>query len=393
MNAPELLDIVKSGESSKVQFKREFDNQEKIAAEMIAMSNAKGGMIIFGVEDKTGNIVGLDYAALQNIGNRIATTANDLVKPQAFITTEILTIDTESGRKKVLIVYIEEGTAKPYKDNNGIIWIKQGGDKRKLTDNNEIMRLFQQSGMIYVDEMIVPGTSEADINKEKVTDYLKRLIQYSEESENIPKDDVLYQNLNIIKKSNLTLGGLLFFAKDPQRYTPAFHVKAVSFYGNSLGGLHYRDSRDIIGVIPEIFRESMLFFKQNLRHEQKGQNFNSVGILEISEIALEELIQNALIHRDYTKNAPIRLMVFDNRIEIVSPGCLPNSLSVEKIKLGNAAIRNNLLAVYSSKLMKYRGFGTGIVRALKEQPNIEFVNDVEGEQFIVKIHREQIGNM
>jgi len=287
MNAPELLDIVKSGKSSKVQFKREFDNQEKIAAEMIAMSNAK-------------------------------------------------------------------------------------------------------CGMIYTDEMIVPGTSEVDINKEKVTDYLKRLIQYSEESENIPNDDVLYQNLNIIKKSNLTLGGLLFFAKDPQRYTPAFQVKAVAFYGNSLGGLHYRDSRDIVGVIPEIFRESMLFFKQNLRHEQKGQNFNSVGILEISEIALEELIQNALIHRDYTKNAPIRLMVFDNRIEIVSPGCLPNSLSVEKIKLGNAAIRNNLLAVYSSKLMKYRGFGTGIVRALKEQPGIEFVNDVEGEQFIVKIPREQV---
>jgi predicted HTH transcriptional regulator len=202
--------------------------------------------------------------------------------------------------------------------------------------------------------------------------------------------DVLYQNLNIIKNSKLTLGGLMFFAKYPQKYRPAFCIRAVSFYGNSIGGMHYRDSRDIVGVIPELFRESMLFFKQNLRHEQKGQDFNSTGILEISEIALEELVQNAIIHRDYAKSSPIRLMIFDDRIEITSPGCLPNSLTIENIKLGNAVIRNNLLASYASKLIKYRGFGSCIVRALNEQPNIEFINDVQGEQFIVKIPREQV---
>ena len=121
MNAAELLDIVKSGETSRVQFKREFDNQEKIAAEMIAMSNAKGGMIIFGVEDKTGDIAGLDYGRLQNTGNRVATIAGDLVKPPVYITTEVVSIDSETAQKKVLIVYIDEGTAKPYKDNNGTI--------------------------------------------------------------------------------------------------------------------------------------------------------------------------------------------------------------------------------------------------------------------------------
>ncbi len=144
----------------------------------------------------------------------------------------------------------------------------------------------------------------------------------------------------------------------------------------------------MVGTIPELFQESMLFFRQNLKHVQKGQDFNSVGILEISEIALQELVQNAFIHRDYTKNAPIRLAIFDDRVEIVSPGCLPNSLTVENIKLGNAVVRNNLVASYSSKLMKYRGFGSGIIRAINEQPNIELTNDVEGEQFCVLIRRE-----
>lgn len=387
MNETELLDIIKCGETSSVQFKREFDNQDKIAAEIIAMANTKGGMIIFGIEDKTGSIVGLDYANLQSANNKISTIANDLVKPQIYIFTEIVSFEIDAEKKNILLVSIDEGIAKPYKDKNGTIWIKQGTDKRKLTDNDQIMRLFQQSGKVFVDEMVVADTNIEDIDRKKVEDYIKRVTKNSDEYMKI-SDNVLYQNLHIIKKNNLTLGGLLFFSYEPRKYRPVFCVKAVSFYGNSIGGLNYRDSRDMTGTIPEMFRESMSFLKMNLRHEQKGQNFNSVGILEISEIALEELVQNALIHRDYTRNSPIRIMIFDNRVEIISPGCLPNSLTVENIKLGTAVVRNNLLASYASKLIKYRGLGSGIVRAIEEQSNIEFINDVEGEQFIVKIPRE-----
>jgi len=386
MNTIELLDIISSGETSKIQFKKEFDNQEKIATEMIAMSNAKGGMIIFGIEDKTGNIVGLDYANLQIIGNKLATIANDLVKPSIYITTEVISIDNETVQKKVLLVYIDEGIAKPYKDNNGTIWIKQGADKRKLTDNNEQIRLFQQSGIIYVDELIVANTSIESIDKAKVDEYIKQILKKTKKGKVI-QNNVLYKNLNIIKDSKLTLGGLLFFAKEPQKYKPTFCVKAISFFGNSIGDSNYRDSRDIIGTIPSLFKESILFFKQNLRYLQKGQNFNRPGIFEISETALEELLQNALIHRDYSKNAPIRLMIFDNRIEIVSPGCLPNSLTIESIKVGNAVVRNNLLTSYCSKLMNYKGFGSGIIRSINVQPNIEFINDVEGEQFKAIIPR------
>jgi len=125
-----------------------------------------------------------------------------------------------------------------------------------------------------------------------------------------------------------------------------------------------------------MFEEAMSFFSSNLHAVQDGQNFNSTGKLEISQIALEELLQNALVHRDYSKNSPIRIMIFDNRIEIVSPGTLPNSLTIENIKMGNAVVRNNLLVSYCSKLMQYRGFGSGITRALEVQPDIEMINDM-----------------
>ncbi len=388
MNTLELLNIIASGETSTVQFKERLDNDTSIAAEMIAMSNTKGGIILFGIKDKTGDIIGLGYEQLQATSNKLATIASDFIKPQIFITTEVITISgNESGDKNILVVTVSEGIAKPYKDKNGTIWIKQGPDKRKLTDNNEQARLFQQSGILYTDELIVPHTSIADINISKVEQYIISIQKHGIE-ENRAITEILLKNLNILRNNQLTLGGLLFYGNAPQQYRPAFCIKAVSFFGNSIGGTDYRDSKDIIGTIPEMFEEAMSFFSSNLHAVQDGQNFNSTGKLEISQIALEELLQNALVHRDYSKNSPIRIMIFDNRIEIVSPGTLPNSLTIENIKMGNAVVRNNLLVSYCSKLMQYRGFGSGITRALEVQPDIEMINDVEGEQFKVIIPRK-----
>lgn len=388
MNAIELLDIISTGETSKVQFKKEIDNDDSIAAELIAFSNSKGGKILFGIEDKKGTVLGLDYLQLQSYNNRIATIANDKVKPQIFLFTEVVSIPSETDEKKILVVEVSEGIAKPYKDKNGAIWIKQGSDKRRLTDNNEQIRLFQQSGILYLDEMIIPQTTIDDINFSKVEEYVKA-IQKRETDEKIEISETLLTNLNILKDKRLTLGGLLFFANNPQKYRPAFCVKAISFFGNSIGGTDYRSNKEIVGTIPEIFEETMSFFNANLQHVQDGQNFNKTGKLEVSQTALEELLQNALVHRDYSKNSPVRVMIFDDRIEITSPGSLPNSLTIENVKMGNAVVRNNLLVSYCSKLMNYRGFGSGITRALEAQPNIELINDSEGEQFRVIIPRPE----
>ena len=384
MNSLELLDIISSGETSRVQFKKQLNNQDGFAAEMIAMANSKGGDILIGVEDKTGKVVGLDYRELQSIGSTIANIATNLVKPQIFPTTEVVNVDMGREVKKVLVVHVEEGIAKPYKDRNGTIWIKQGSDKRRLTDNNEQLRLFQHSGLVYIDEMIVPGTSVSDIDKDKVEEYLKKI----EDSDTDIPEEQLYVNLNILKEGQMTLGGLLFFAKDPQKYRPSFCIKAVSFFGNDIAGNDYRGSKDIIGTIPEMFEQAMGFFNTYLEHKQKDQNFNTTGQLEISPVALEELLQNALTHRDYSKNAPVRLLIFDDRVEIISPGALPNSLTVENIKMGNTVVRNNLVVSFSSKLMKYRGLGSGVRRALKEHPDTELINDTDGEQFISVLKRE-----
>lgn len=390
MNAIELIDIISAGETSKVQFKQEMDD-DKFAAEMIAMSNSKGGVILVGVKDKTGEILGLSYEQLQSYNNRLGNIANDKIKPQIFISTEVVSIASETGENKILVVYINEGTNKPYKDNSGTIFIKQGSDKRKLIDNSEIMRLFQQSSNLFADEMEVYDTSIDDIDERLFADYFKKEFKVTYQEKGLTYEEALRAK-RVLRNDKVSLAGLLFFGRDPQNIKPAFTIKTVSFFGNDIAGVSYRNKpEDLKGTIPELFKQSMDFMRSNLQHRQQGQEFNSVGILEISEIVLTELLQNALIHRDYFKNAPIKIMIFDDRVEIVSPGKLPNSLTIDDIKFGNTVIRNNQIAMFATHTMPYSGLGSGIKRAVAHKPDIELINDVDGEQFIVRIPRVQQG--
>lgn len=390
MNAIELIDIISAGETSKVQFKQEMDD-DKFAAEMIAMSNSKGGVILVGVKDKTGEILGLSYEQLQFYNNRLGNIANDKIKPQIFISTEVVSIASETGENKILVVYINEGTNKPYKDKSGTIWIKQGSDKRRLIDNSEIMRLFQQSSNLFADEMEVYDTTIDDIDERLFADYFKKEFKVTYQKKGLTYEEALRAK-RVLRNDKVSLAGLLFFGRDPQNIKPAFTIKTVSFFGNDIAGVSYRNKpEDLKGTIQELFKQSMDFLRSNLQHRQQGQEFNSVGILEISEIVLTELLQNALIHRDYFKNAPIKIMIFDDRVEIVSPGKLPNSLTIDDIKYGNTVIRNNQIAMFASHTMPYSGLGSGIKRAVAQQPDIVLINDVEGEQFIVRIPRVQEG--
>lgn len=386
MNTVELLDIVSTGETSKVQFKEELPHKDSVTQEIVAMSNSLGGVILIGIKDVTGELVGLSAEQIEEYDRTISQIA-DNIKPIVYITTEVIKVDVNGTIKNILVVHIQEGINKPYKTAKGEIYVKQGSNKRLVTDNAEIMRLFQHSGNLLADEMGVRGTSIDDINKDAFSEYFKKEFGQTFEEKGLTYEEALKAK-RILPDGQLSLAGFLFFGKDPQRIKPAFTIKAVSFIGNDISGTQYRSKpADFRGTIPQLFEETMSFLKANLQHLQAGQDFNSTGKLEISEIALIELVQNAMVHRDYFKNSPIRILIFDDRIEIISPGKLPNSLTVEDIKYGNPVIRNNQLVAFASHTMPFSGLGSGIRRAIAEQPDIVLINDIEGEQFIVKIPR------
>lgn len=388
MNALELADIISTGETSRVQFKAELPHRDSVAKEIVAMSNSIGGVVLIGVKDVTGEITGLTSAQIEEY-DRVVSEVADNLKPPVYIATEVIRIEHKGKLRNVLIVHIQEGINKPYKTAKGEIYLKQGSNKRLLTDNAEIMRLFQHSGNLLADEMEVHGTLIDDIDENIFSKYFIKEFGKSFKERGLTFEEALKAK-RVLRNSQLTLAGLLFFGKAPQAIKPAFTIKAVSYLGNDIEGNQYRNKpKDLTGTIPELFDKGITFLKSNLSFIQTGESFNTPGVLEISSIALEELLQNALVHRDYFKNSPIRLLIFDNRLELISPGKLPNSLTVEDIKFGNPVIRNNQLVSFSIHTMPFSGLGSGVRRALSEQPNIEFINDIEGEQFKVIIPRPE----
>jgi len=112
-----------------------------------------------------------------------------------------------------------------------------------------------------------------------------------------------------------------------------------------------------------------------------------VGKLEIPETVLEELLQNALVHADLLKTAAIRLLVFDDRVEIINPGCIMGGHSIEEVMLGNSFARNPLMANFCAKTMPYRGLGSGIPRVLSEDSHVKFIDSKDVNLFTVCIYR------
>ncbi len=272
---------------------------------------------------------------------------------------------------------------------NGAIWVKSGSDKRKVTAREEMQRMFQKAQLVHGDDIPVPGTSIADIDLEYFRWFFKIRFEQELEDQDLSLGKVL-SNMRLLSNDLLTVTAVLLFTKDPRAFLPVFHVKLVCYPGNDIHATTYMDSADIFGRIQTQFEESLSFVLRNLRRQQNGKGVNTTGEVEIPKIVLEELLTNALIHRDYFVSAPIRIFMFDERVEIISPGHLPNNLTVANIRSGNSSIRNPNLTSYTTAVLPYRGLGTGILRALKAYSAIEFEDDQDGDLFRVVIRRRTL---
>lgn len=386
MEAIELIEWIARGEDSRTQFKQDVRNPESLAGDLVAFSNSKGGKIIIGVSDQ-GVVVGLSAEDIRRINQLLSNTAANLVRPSINPTTE--NIETAAGQL-VIVVSVREGLSKPYSDNNGVFWVKSGSDKRRVTSREEIQRLLQSADLVHADEVPVEGTTVGDMDADHVREFFEK--QYGDpldrvlERDGIPLAQLLH-NLGLARDNSLNLAGLMLFGRHPQRHRPAFVVKAVSFVGNDPAGSKYRDSEDIPGCLRDLHKGMMSFLTRNLRRIQGNKGINTEGDLEVPVAALEELVVNMLLHRDYFISAPWRIFVFDSRIELISPGSLPNNLTIENIRNGVSLIRNPLIASFATKELPYRGIGTGIRRALTAAPALQLESDDERNLFTATIPR------
>ena len=382
--AATALTAISLGEDSTRQFKRDVTNGDALAAEMVAFANAEGGTIFLGVADD-GTTPGLSAHDVQRLNQLIGNTANHAVRSP--LTVQTNNVALPNGRI-VIVLTVPKGLDKPYFDKNGVIWLKAGADKRRVNSKEELRRLFQMTDQFHADELPTRAGLDA-LDELRFRDFLRDT--YDQQLPTRPAERLrLLANMNLATKDGvLNLAGLLLFGEQPERIKPQFVIKAVKYPGNDIHTSKYDDTEDFGGPLRSVFDDALAFVLRNLHKIQAGRGVNSPGVPEIPPVVFEEILVNALVHRDYLISAPIRLFVFDNRIEIISPGTLPNNLTVENIRVGNSNLRNPILASFVAKgVLPYRGLGSGVPRALEAWPDIDFRDDRDGGLFVATVRRK-----
>ena len=405
----DILKQIKAGEVSGVQFKERILDKYDIACELVAFSNSHGGKLVVGIKDKTGETNALSYSEVQETTNLLSDIASENVVPSILI--KIDTVEVEDGN--LVIATVKEGLNKPYHDNKGIVWVKNGADKRKVFDNAELAEMMTDCGSFAPDEAGVRDATVNDLDATTIKQFLGNRFDRVLEKKGLTGDafneasldmicsaiakghdcEKILRNLRFIRPDGtLTVAAMLLFGKYTQRWMPMMTAKCICFAGNSVGSKVFRDKvndADMEGNLLHQYDTIMDFFTRNLHNVQVGDEFNSMGKLEIPYTSLVEFTVNSLVHRSLNMKAPVRIFIFDNRVEIHSPGALPNGLTIDDIKAGTSMPRNMFLFNNAIYLLPYTGVGSGITRALDEDVNVTFMNNDKAQEFVITVWREE----
>lgn len=354
----ELLEIIANGENSGVEFKRDDLRPEQLAREIAAMANLRGGMVLLGVEDD-GSISGIRRDDLETWV--MDTVFGRCVHPMLLPFYEVVAF--EDG-KRVAVISFEMGTTKPYvlrHDGREDIYVRIGSTSRRATREQQA-RLFASGGMLHSESLPVSGAGFDALDRERLRDYL--LLTGDRES---PASEQAWQRrmagLGFMTDAGgagpvCTIAGLVLFGRTPRRHLRQAGIRWMAFAGTDKT---YQALDDTILDAPLVGRfgprgEARELIERGLIESliDRMQPFVSVeepalaGGLRRQRSwhyppeALREAAINALAHRDWTRALEVEIVAYSDRLEITSPGALPNSMTVEKMLAGQRSPRNQL---------------------------------------------------
>ncbi|MEZ4525582.1 MAG: putative DNA binding domain-containing protein [Desulfobacterales bacterium] len=375
MDIEEVKKRLPAGEDSEHQFKENFSSIDQLAAEICAFANSQGGCIFTGVND-LGQICGISQSDVRRLNQWISNATAQKIEPPIFVRTHTLLTDNSL----LLIIEVPRGIHKPYCVNKSDFWVKNGADKRRAT-REQLFRLMQASHRLFADEMTteVPVT---DVDRLRFSHFYRMTFGEDPDESEI-REHTLLENLKLAAGGNLTLAGLMLFGSRTAICRPQFSIKGTVYLTED----EFRDKEDIGGNLFEQHRRGTDFILRNLRRIPKLSDFNAPGEVEIPSPAIKEAVANALAHRDYFIDAPVFINLFENRVEIASPGILPNTVTVENIRMGIHIERNPILLSFLAKDPDFGYTGRGIPRLLRlcQQKNVQvtLINDTERRMFRV----------
>jgi ATP-dependent DNA helicase RecG len=373
-----ITDILSQGENSAVEFKSAGTNAEMIAREMISFANTNGGVILVGVEDD-GTISGVDTDKQNETW--ASNIARDAVVPPLNVHSQ--TVDFQG--KHLLYIDVPKGKHKPYHSNSGKFYIRIGSTNR-APSQVELMRLFQQSGSFHYDQVGIEKTTVNDLNLYKIDSYFEQYgLKFNEEEDK----ERLLRNVDLLtEEGNVTVAGLLVFGINPQRYLLNASISFAHYKGNDISD-HLMNHQVISGTLDNQIDTCVALIKNSLTSGSTIKGTKTVPTQPAyQERVFREIIVNACIHRNYSiSGSRIRVFLFDDRLEVHSPGRLPNTITIEKLSAGVSFAVNPIILKFMENLRYVDKLGRGLplvwneARKLGKQVSFSEI----GEEFVVSL--------
>lgn len=343
----ELLDKIRLGEDTSLELKTvrfrgdrvSEPRREDLADEIAAIANTHDGVLLLGVDDKTRDIVGVPVGRLESVERFVFEICNESIKPPVLFNSFRMQLPDSSGDLQPVLKVEVPRSLFVHKSPGGYFH-RQGSSKREMP-SDYLARLFQQRSqarLIRFEEQPVPQSGIDDLSESLWRNYTTR----SDE----PADVVLLKR-NLLSKEEggamrASIAGVLLCCEHPERFLPNAYIEAVRYRGTKQDSNYQADAQKIHGPLNRQIEQAIAFLKRN-QTVSATKRPHRVELKQFSERAVFEGVVNAVAHRDYSIfGSKIRLFMFDDRLEMYSPGALPNTVTIDSIALRQAT-RNELI--------------------------------------------------
>lgn len=349
MTPSELRERIFRWEDSHTDFKREIGHRDELAKDLVCFANGDGGQLIIGV-DEGRNVVGVaNPDALMLVVDDVAF---NLCSPPLIVAPEVVMLDGVA----VVVVNVPKGDQRPYATSNGRYYVRSGVRCRPAS-REQMLRMFQSTESLFYDEQRLTRLELGDLDLGAVSRHLADARE-QDLGEDLPR---LLRAWRLYDGEHPTVGGAVLFGRNPQAALESSKVVVGALSGTDLGG-DFIDRKDLSGGLFEIVEQTSTFLGLHLRTRHEIVGFEPERREEIPFAALREAVVNALVHRDYTIPAPIRIFVLADRVEVRSPGRPPNSVDADAMRAGVHVPRNPHIYSRVAAAQLATRAGTGVLR-------------------------------
>ena len=373
MNSDDVRSMLAAGEGQHVEFKETLGTRTELAKDLVCFANADGGTILVGVRDEQdGRFTAVGVHDTDGLSLAVDDAAYQHCQPPISVVIETATIDD----KRLLVLRIPRGDARPYRTGQGTFYLRSGSRCRHASQS-ELRSLFQAAGSLTFDESTLTRTAVAtDLDMARFEAFQRDHAGPGGEGVDPP---VLLRNWRLATPDGqLTVAGLLLFGREPQRFLPHAYVSAARVAGTDAAGTPL-DTLRADGTLQDQLEDVERFLRVHLRSPREIRDFEDERREELPLTAMRELIVNAIAHRDYVVTGPVRLLIYDDRVEIRSPGPPPNSVDAAAMLSGVHVMRNPHLYSRLAMAGLVTDTGSGVARARRQ------IQDATGEDLSIRI--------